>query len=162
MSLQRKKIARNIAIKNKRASFEYTLLDKYTAGIVLTGTEIKSIRASKVTLQEAYCYFSRGELWVKGMHIAAYTHGNIYNHVENKERKLLLKKKELNKLMRNKEKGLTIIPLQIFIDERGLAKLQIALAQGKKLYDKRQRIKERELERAIRHGHTYKMGRKGQ
>lgn len=152
MSSKQKKVAKNIAIKNKRASFEYTFLDKYVAGMALTGTEIKSIRAGKVSLQEAYCYFSRGELWVQGMYIAVYAQGNIYNHVENRERKLLLNRKELNKLMRNKEKGLTIIPIQVFINERGLAKLQIALAKGKKLYDKRQYIKERDLERATRRG----------
>jgi SsrA-binding protein len=152
MSLQHKKTAKNITIKNKRASFEYAFLDKYMAGMVLTGTEIKSVRAGKVSLQESYCYFSRGELWVKGMHIAAYEQGNIYNHVETRERKLLLNSKELNKLMRNKEKGLTIIPVQLFINVRGLAKLQVALAKGKKLYDKRQHIKEKDLERAIQRG----------
>jgi SsrA-binding protein len=152
MSSKHKKVTKNIVIKNKRASFEYTFLDKYVAGIVLTGTEIKSVRVGEVSLQEAYCYFSRGELWVKSMHIAAYAQGNIYNHVENRDRKLLLNRKELNKLMRNKEKGLTIIPVQLFINEWGLAKLQIALAKGKKLYDKRQSIKERDLERAMRRG----------
>ena len=152
MANKKKKVTKNIVIKNKRASFEYLLLDKYVAGMVLTGTEIKSIREGKVSLQESYCYFSRGELWVKGMHIAAYAQGNIYNHVENRERKLLLNRKELNKLMRNKEKGMTIIPVQIFINDRRLAKLQIALAKGKKLYDKRQHIKERDLERARKQG----------
>ena len=152
MPSNHKKVAKNIAIKNKQVGFEYTLLDKYIAGIILTGTEIKSIRAGKVSLQESYCYFSQGELWVRGMHISVYAHGNINNHVENRERKLLLNSKELSKLMRNKEKGLTIIPVQLFINERGLAKLQIALAKGKKLYDKRQRIKERDLERAVQHG----------
>jgi SsrA-binding protein len=152
MSSKHKKVTKNIVIKNKRASFEYTFLDKYVAGIVLTGTEIKSVRVGEVSLQEAYCYFSRGELWVKSMHIAAYAQGNIYNHVENRDRKLLLNRKELNKLMRNKEKGLTIIPVQLFINEWGLAKLQIALAKGKRLYDKRQSIKERDLERAMRRG----------
>lgn len=139
----------HLTIKNRRASFEYNFLDKYVAGMVLTGTEIKSIRTGKASLQEAYCYFSHGELWIKNMHIAAYERGNIYNHVENRERKLLLHKKELNKLMRSKEKGLTIIPIQLFINGRGLAKLQIALAKGKKLYDKRQSIKERDLQRAM-------------
>jgi SsrA-binding protein len=152
MSSKHKKGTKNVAIKNKRANFEYTLLDKYIAGIVLTGTEIKSVRAGKVNLQESYCYFAKGELWSKGMHIAVYEPGNIYNHIENRERKLLLNKKELNKLMRNKEKGWTIIPIQLFINERGLAKLQIALAKGKKLYDKRQSIKERDLERATQRG----------
>jgi SsrA-binding protein len=153
MSSKHKKVVKNIVIKNKRASFEYTFLDSYTAGIVLTGTEVKSVRAGQVSLQESYCYFSRGEeLWIKGMHIATYAQGNIYNHVETRERKLLLTRKELNKLMRNREKGLTIIPVQLFISERGLAKLQIALAKGKKLYDKRQSIKEKDLERAERRG----------
>lgn len=147
MAKKPKKIDKNISIKNKRASFEYLLLDKYVAGMVLTGTEIKSIRLGKVSLQEAYCYFSSGELWVKGMHIAIYVQGNIRNHVEDRERKLLLNKKELNKLMRNKEKGMTIIPVKLFMNERGLAKLEVALAKGKKLYDKRQHIKERDLER---------------
>ncbi|MHA7877979.1 MAG: SsrA-binding protein SmpB [Bacteroidota bacterium] len=150
MPSDQKKVEKYIAVKNRQASFEYTFLHKYTAGIVLTGTEIKSIRAGQVSLQEAYCYFSHGELWVKGMHIAVYAQGNIHNHVENRVRKLLLNRRELNKLMRNKEKGLTIIPIQLFINERGLAKLQIALAKGKKLYDKRQHIKERDLERAER------------
>ena len=152
MSLGHKKEIKSIIIQNKQASFSYTFLDKYVAGIVLTGTEIKSIRAGKASLQESYCYFSKGELWVKGMYIAVYTQGNIHNHVENRERKLLLNKKELKKLLRNKEKGLTIIPVKLFVSERGLAKLQIALAKGKKLYDKRQHIKERDLERAARHG----------
>jgi SsrA-binding protein len=144
MSSKHKKAPKNIAIKNKRASFEYTFLDKYVAGIVLTGTEIKSVRAGKVSLQEAYCHFSRGELWVQGMHIATYAQGNIYNHVETRERKLLLNRKELNRL--------TIIPIQLFMNERGLAKLQITLAKGKKLYDKRQSIKEKDLARAMRRG----------
>ena len=152
MATKQKKGAKNIAIKNKRASFEYLLLDQYVAGMVLTGTEIKSIRAGKVSLQESYCYFAKGELWVKGIHIAAYAQGNIYNHVEDRERKLLLNRKELNKLMRNKEKGMTIIPVQLFINDRGLAKLRIALAKGKKLYDKRQHIKERDLARARQRG----------
>ncbi|MEM7382967.1 MAG: SsrA-binding protein SmpB [Bacteroidota bacterium] len=143
----------DLTIKNRRASFEYTFLDKYVAGLVLTGTEIKSIRASKVSLQEAYCYFLRGELWVRGMHIAPYTQGNIYNHAETRVRKLLLHSKELSKLMRNKEQGLTIIPIQLFINARGLAKLEIVLAKGKKLYDKRQSIKERALQRAMRRDH---------
>lgn len=153
MSSKHKKVVKNIVIKNKRASFEYTFLDSYITGIVLTGTEVKSVRAGQVSLQESYCYFSKGgELWIKGMHIAPYAQGNIYNHVETRERKLLLTRKELNKLMRNREKGLTIIPVQLFISERGLAKLQIALAKGKKLYDKRQSIKEKDLERAERRG----------
>ena len=139
-------------IKNKQVHFAYTLLDQYLAGIVLTGTEIKSIRVAKASIQEAYCYFAQGELWVRGMHIATYAQGNVHNHVTNRDRKLLLNRKELNKLMRNKEKGFTIIPVQLHINERGLAKLQIALAKGKKQHDKRQQIKERDLERALRRG----------
>lgn len=139
-------------IKNRRARFEYTFLDEYVAGMVLTGTEIKSIRTGKVSLAEAYCYFAKGELWVKGMHIATYAQGNIHNHIENRERKLLLQRKELNKLLRNKEKGLTIIPVQLFVNGRGLAKLQIALAKGKKLHDKRRTIKERDMKRALEQG----------
>ncbi len=152
MRLKQNKIAKHVTIKNKQAGFEYTFLEKYIAGVVLTGTEIKSIRAGQVSLRESYCYFAKGELWVKGMHIAVYAQGNIYNHIENRERKLLLSRKELNKLMRSKEKGLTIIPVQLFINEQGIAKLQITLAKGKKLYDKRQRIKERDLERAAQRG----------
>lgn len=153
MKQHKSKVKQHLTIKNRRASFEYTFLDKYVAGLVLTGTEIKSIRASKVSLQEAYCYFFRGELWIRDMYIAPYTQGNIHNHTETRVRKLLLHGKELNKLMRNKEKGLTIIPTQLFINARGLAKLEIALAKGKKLYDKRQDIKERDLQRALRRSH---------
>lgn len=142
----------HINIKNRRARFEYILLDQYTAGIVLTGPEIKSIRLGKASLQEAYCYFHRNELWIKGMYVAPYTQGNIHNDVETRERKLLLQRKELNKLFRSKEKGMTIIPLQLFVNEKGLAKLQVALAKGKKLHDKRQAIKERDVERALRRG----------
>ncbi len=142
----------HIVIKNRKARFEYTFLDQYVAGIVLTGTEIKSVRAGKVSLAEAYCYFARGELWVKGMYIAPYAQGNVHNHAETRERKLLLHRKELNKLLRNKEKGLTIIPVQLFVNERGLAKVQIALAKGKKMHDKRQTIKERDIARALQQG----------
>lgn len=142
----------HINIKNRRASFEYTLLDKYTAGIVLTGSEIKSIRMGKASLQEAYCYFHKNELWIKGMYVAPYAQGDTRKHVETRERKLLLQRKELNKLFRSKEKGMTIIPLRLFINDKGLAKLQTALAKGKKLHDKRQAIKERDVERALRRG----------
>jgi SsrA-binding protein len=139
-----------ICIKNKQARFEYIFLDKYTAGIILQGTEIKSIRMGKASLQEAYCYFNRTSLWIKGMHISPYTHGNIHNHEEKRDRQLLLQKKELQKLLKNQEKGLTIIPMQLFISNRGLAKIEIALARGKKIHDKRQTIKERDLERLAR------------
>ena len=150
MSTKKAKSTRQVTIKNRKAHFEYTFLEQYVAGMVLTGTEIKSIRQGRVSLAEAYCYFSRGELWIKGMHIATYAHGNIHNHVEDRTRKLLLSRKELNKLQRTKEKGLTIIPIKLFMNDRGLAKLEIALAKGKKLYDKRQTIKERDLARAQR------------
>jgi SsrA-binding protein len=152
MATNKKKVTKNISIRNRRASFEYTFLDEYVAGMVLTGTEIKSIRAGKVSLPESYCYLTRGELWVKGMHIAGYAQGNINNHVETRERKLLLKKKELAKLIKKKEKGLTIIPVKLFINDRGLAKLQIALAKGKKLYDKRHSLKEKDLARERQRG----------
>ena len=134
-------------IKNRRASFEYSLLDKYVAGLVLTGTEIKSIRGGKANLQQAYCVFTRQELFVKDMHIGQYAFGNLHNHDETRVRKLLLHRRELGKLMKSKQKGLTIIPIQLFVNPAGLAKLEIALARGKKLYDKRQAIKEREIQR---------------
>jgi len=146
---KKKNAHQRLVIRNKKAGFEYIFLDTYIAGIVLTGTEIKAIRKAKASLQEAYCYFFQGELWIKNMHIAHYEAGNRYNHEENRERKLLLKRKELDKLIKTKEKGLTIIPIQLFIDKNNLAKLQIALAKGKKLYDKRQAIKERDLQRDL-------------
>lgn len=143
------KLPAKICIKNKQAGYNYTLLDKYTAGIILQGTEIKSIRMGKASLQEAYCFFYKEALWIKGMYISPYTHGNIYNHEAKRDRKLLLQAKELKKLQKNKSKGLTIIPLQLFINNRGFAKLDIALARGKKLYDKRQAIKEQDMVRSM-------------
>ncbi len=137
-------------IQNKRAHFDYTFLEKYTAGIILQGTEIKSIRMGKASLQEAYAYFKGNTLWVKGMHIGAYAHGTIYNHEEKRERQLLLHKKEQNKLLKSQDKGLTIVPTQLFVNNRGFAKLEIALARGKKAYDKRQNLKERDQERSMR------------
>lgn len=138
----------DINIRNKKASFEYEFIETYVAGIQLTGTEIKSIRQGKASIAEAYCYFDRGELWVKSMHIAEYSFGNRFNHEMKRERKLLLSKKELRKLQRKiKEKGLTIIPTRLFINERGWAKMKIALAKGKKVYDKRQSIKEKDMKR---------------
>ena len=134
-----------INIKNKRASFDYEFIETYTAGIVLTGTEIKSIRLGKASLVDTYCYFVRGELWVKNMHIAEYFYGSYNNHVARRERKLLLSKKELRKLQdAEKNPGFTIVPTRLYINEKGLAKLVIAIAKGKKMYDKRQSIKERE------------------
>lgn len=132
----------NLNIKNRRASFDYEFIEEYNAGMILTGTEIKSIRAGKASLVDSYCYFDKGELWVKGIHIAEYRLGTYYNHDEKRERKLLLTRKELQKLERKvKETGLTIVPLKIFLTEKGWAKLRIALAKGKKEYDKRESLK---------------------
>lgn len=134
-----------INIKNRRATFDYEFIDTYTAGIVLTGTEIKSIRNGKASLVDTYCYFVGGELWVKNMNIARYFEGSYNNHVTTRERKLLLNRKELRNLERDtKSPGYTIVPVRLFIDDNGRAKLQIALAKGKHEYDKRQAIKERE------------------
>ena len=136
------KTAPAINIKNKRVTFDYELVDTYTAGIVLTGTEIKSIRMGKASLVDTYCYFAKGELWVKNMHIAEYFYGSYNNHTARRDRKLLLSKKELRKLERNlKDAGFTIVPVRLFVNEKGLAKLVIALAKGKKQYDKRESIK---------------------
>ncbi|MFA5650139.1 MAG: SsrA-binding protein SmpB [Proteiniphilum sp.] len=139
-----------INIRNKRASFDYELLDTFTAGIVLTGTEIKSIRQGKASLVDTYCLFERGELWVRNMYIAEYFYGTYNNHSARRDRKLLLNKIELRKLTRlTKETGFTIIPVRLFINEKGLAKLVIAVAKGKKEYDKRQSIREKEDKRAM-------------
>lgn len=140
----------NINIRNKRVSFDYELLDKFTTGIVLYGTEIKSIREGKVSLVDTYCLIEKGELWVKGMHIAEYRLGNFYNHNTQRDRKLLLTKKEIQKIGRIvKESGLTIVPTSLFINEKGLAKLNIAIARGKKTYDKRQSLKAKEDQRQM-------------
>lgn len=139
-----------INIKNKKASYEFEFIDKFVAGLVLTGTEIKSIREGKVSLTEAFCYFRREELYIKQMHIAPYTMAASYNHDAVRERKLLLNKKELNKLQTKfAEKGLSIIPLRIFVNDRGLAKMEIALAKGKKIHDKRDSIKEKDAKRDL-------------
>ena len=137
-----------IEIKNKKASFHYELLTKYTAGIVLYGTEIKSIREGKAGLVDSYCAFDKGELWVINMHIVAFRLGNFCNHEAARTRKLLLTKRELRKIERAvKETGLTIVPTRLYINDKGLAKLDIAVARGKKLYDKRESIKEKDLRR---------------
>ena len=139
-----------INIKNKRATFDYELLETYTAGIVLTGTEIKSIRLGKASLVDTYCLFEKGELWVRNMHIAEYFYGTYNNHVARRDRKLLLNRNELRKLTRaTKETGFTIVPIRLFINEKGLAKLVIAVAKGKKQYDKRQSLKEKEDKRSM-------------
>ena len=145
-----------INIKNRRASFDYELVETYTAGVVLTGTEIKSIRLGKAGLADTFCYFNNGELWVKNMYVAEYFYGTYNNHQSRRDRKLLLTRKELTKLQRlAKESGFSIIPTRLFISEKGLAKLVIALAKGKKMYDKRESIKEREdrrqMDRAFKH-----------
>lgn len=145
----------DVNIKNRRASFDYEILDRYTAGIQLFGTEIKSIRDNKASLADTYCQFIGSELWVKQMHIAEYRFGSYANHDAKRDRKLLLTKKELRKLDKHvRDTGKTIIPLRLFINEKGLAKIEIALCQGKHTYDKRQALRtaddKRELQRALR------------
>ncbi|OOG73113.1 SsrA-binding protein SmpB [Algoriphagus sp. A40] len=141
---------KTVNIKNKKASFEFEFIDTYVTGIMLTGTEIKSIRESKVSLTEAFCLFLDGELYIRQMHISPYSMAASYNHVAVRDRKLLLKKKELEKLeTKSAEKGLAIIPVRIFINDRGLAKLEIALARGKKIHDKRQDLKEKDAKREL-------------
>ena len=136
--------------KNPVAYHNYTINDKLEAGIVLTGTEIKSIRQGKASLVDTFCFFSRGELWVKNMHIAEYFYGSYNNHAARRDRKLLLNKKELRKLERGtRETGFTIVPVRLFINEKGLAKLVIALAKGKKQYDKREALKEKDDKRMM-------------
>lgn len=144
-----------VQIRNKKASFEYSFIDTYTAGIVLTGTEIKSIRLGKASLVDAFCYINNGEIWVKGMNVSPYFYGSYANHESKRDRKLLLTKKEIRKLEADtKSPGFTIIPTLIFIDEHGRAKVKIALAKGKKEFDKRQTLREkddkREMERAMK------------
>lgn len=140
----------NINIKNRRASFDYIVTETFTAGIVLTGTEIKSIRQSKASLVDTYCTFINEELWVKNMHVAEYFYGSYNNHVARRDRKLLLERKELRKLKEAvKNPGFTIVPMRLFINEKGLAKLVIALARGKHEYDKRESIKERDDKREM-------------
>lgn len=139
-----------VNIKNRRASFDYEIVDTYTAGIVLTGTEIKSIRAGKASLADTYCLLENGEVWVKNMYIAEYFYGSYNNHTARRDRKLLLNKKEINKLAKQgAEAGFTIVPLRMFISDRGFAKVVIGVARGKKAYDKRQSIKEREDKRQL-------------
>ena len=142
--------AKNINIKNRRATFDYEIGDTYTAGLVLTGTEIKSIRAGKASLTDSYCVIDRGEVWVKGMNISEYFYGSYNNHAARRDRKLLLSKKEIAKIEKAiSDPGFTLIPLRIFISDRGYAKLVVGVARGKKQYDKRQAIKEREDKRIL-------------
>jgi len=144
-------VQKKIEIKNKRARFEFELLDQYVAGIVLTGTEIKSLRNSQASIAESFCEFSpSGELFAINMQIEEYVFGTRFNHRPKAERKLLLQKKELKKLHKEvKNSGLTIVPLNLFINEKGLAKIRIALARGKKLYDKRETLKDRDNQRNL-------------
>jgi SsrA-binding protein len=140
----------NIRISNKRISWEYFLINKIVAGIQLTGTEIKSIRAGKASLADSFCYFEEGELFVRNMHIAEYAYGTYNNHLAKRDRKLLLNRKELKKMYKQvKEKSMTIVPVVIFINNKGLAKLEIALAKGKHFYDKRESLKEKDHKREI-------------
>lgn len=145
-----------VNIKNKKAAFDYFFIERYTAGIVLTGTEIKSIRLGKASLVDTFCYINNGEIWVKGMGISPYFYGSYNNHDSKRDRKLLLTKREIAKLQSaTKQTGYTIVPLLVFIDQHGRAKMDIALCKGKKDFDKRQTLKEkedrREMERAIKH-----------
>jgi len=144
------RFSKQIEIRNKKASFEYEWLDRYTAGLALRGTEIKSIREGKANIAQCYCYFLRGEAFVKGMNINPYEQGTHYNHEPLRERKLLLKKSELRKLeARVEEKGLSLIATRLYVNEKGFAKLDIALAKGKKLHDKRASVKERDAKREL-------------
>jgi len=145
-----------VQIKNKKASFEYFFIETFTAGIVLTGTEIKSIRLGKASLVDTYCTVINGELWVKGMSISPYFYGSYNNHVMKRDRKLLLTKREIRQLeSATKQTGYTIVPILVFIDDKGRAKMDLALCKGKKSFDKRQTLKEkedrREMDRAIKH-----------
>ncbi len=142
-----------VNINNKRASFDYEFLENYTAGIVLYGTEVKSIRAGRASMSDAFCYFEKGQLYVRGINIALYAWGSWGQHAPLRDRKLLLQKRELIHLQQKvKEKGLTIVAVRLFISENGYAKLNIALARGKKQYDKRQSIKEKDLRREMERG----------
>jgi len=144
------KIKSSVIIKNKRATFDFELLSSYTAGIVLVGTEIKSIRLGKASLVDTYCFFSNNELWVKNMNISEYFYGSYNNHLPRRDRKLLLNRKELDKIRRlTKETGFTIVPTQLYLDEKGLAKLQIAVAKGKRSYDKRETLKVKDDKRMM-------------
>ena len=148
--MAKKKLSNDINIKNKRASFDFEFLEKFTAGIMLVGTEIKALREGKASLVDAFCYIHNSEIWIKNMNISEYSLGTYANHVPRRERKLLLNKKEIQKLERKtKESGLTIVPVRLFLNEKGLAKIIIALAKGKKEFDKRQSLREKDDKRQI-------------
>lgn len=141
---------KSINIRNKRATFDYEILEEYIAGVVLVGTEIKSIRMGKVSMVDSYCYFEQGELWIRGVNIAEYAWGTCNNHTPRRDRKLLLTARELSKLSRAaQDKGLTIVGLRLFLNERGLAKIAIGLARGRKAYDKREYLKESDAKREM-------------
>lgn len=147
---KKERFSNSISIRNKQASYEYELLDKYVAGLVLQGTEIKSIREGKVNLKDGYCAFHRNELFVYNIHINQYAQGTVFNHAITRQRKLLLNKVELQKIERKIDtKGLTLIPTRLFLSKRGFAKLEIALGKGKKLHDKRDSIKEKDVKRDL-------------
>ena len=146
---------KNINIRNKRATFDYEIIEEYVAGVVLVGTEIKSIRAGKAALTDSYCYFEDGELWIRGVNIAEYAWGTCNNHVPRRDRKLLLNRKELVKLQRSlQDRGLTVVGLRMFLNDRGLVKIVVGLARGRKAYDKREYLKEndarREMDKAMK------------
>ncbi|MDX2196607.1 MAG: SsrA-binding protein SmpB [Cytophagales bacterium] len=148
MSIEKEKIQKTIEIRNKKAGFEYHFIDTFTAGVVLTGTEIKSIRLQEANLQDAYCYLSSNEVYIKNLHIAPYENGTYLNHDPVRERKLLLTKTEIKKISKKlDEQGITLIPTKLFINQKGFAKIELATAKGKKLYDKREDIKVRDLQR---------------
>ncbi len=150
MSGKKKEIQKSVSIKNRKASHEYHFIDIYQAGVVLQGTEIKSIRMGKVTISDAFCLFIGNELFLRNLHISQYDMGNVHNHEEKADRKLLLKRKELKKLQYDaQDVGLTIIPTKVYVNDRGLAKIEIALAKGKKLYDKRQDMKAKDAKREL-------------
>lgn len=141
---------KNINIRNRRATFDYEILEEFVAGVVLVGTEIKSIRAGKASLTDSFCYFDRGELWIRGVNIAEYAWGTCNNHVPRRDRKLLLTHRELVKLERaSQDKGLTIVGLRLFLNDRGLAKIVIGLARGRKSFDKREYLKENDAKREM-------------
>lgn len=148
--MSKERFSRSVNIRNRQAVFDFEILERFTAGMVLQGTEIKSIREGKASLSEGYCFIDRGEAFIKGMTINPYAEGTIYNHEPARQRKLLLQKTEIRKLEKSSQvRGLTIVPLRIFISERGQAKLEIALARGRKTHDKREHIKEREVRREM-------------
>ena len=151
--MSKKKHDTNINIKNRKAFYEFEILDKYTAGMVLKGTEIKSIREGQASIKEAFCYISDSSMYLKNAHIAEYSHGSHFNHEPKRERKLLLNKQEINKIQKKmKDVGLTIVPLKIFLSSRGFAKIEIAVAKGKKLHDKRDSIKSKDVKRDMERG----------